>query len=86
MTEQDLIDLGFELNEAWDNCREERYYTLELSENEYYEICLISNYMSEDKIYVELFPYDDFKYNTPQEIKDVYKGITKKELICLEEN
>jgi hypothetical protein len=66
MNEQDLIDLGFELNQDEDNGNPYRYYTYDI--DKYY--CLISNDNIESDIwYVELFESDEIRFTNKEDLK-----------------
>jgi hypothetical protein len=66
MKEQDLIDLGFEVNQDEDNGKPYRYYTYYI--DIYY--CLISNDNIESDIwYVELFESDEIRFTNKEDLK-----------------
>lgn len=78
LTEQWLIDLGFEKQLLSDNSA--HYYTLELNENKYCDLSICSG----DKngfIEATLFPYEDwFRYKYVHELQNLFFSITGREL------
>lgn len=78
LTEQWLIDLGFEKQVLSDNSA--HYYTLELNENKYCDLSICSG----DKngfIEATLFPYEDwFRYKYVHELQNLFFAITGREL------
>ena len=66
MSEQDLIDLGFEINHEHDNGDPYHYYTYDV--DHFY--CLISNANDEGNVwYVELFESDEIRFTNKEELK-----------------
>lgn len=78
LTEQWLIDLGFEKQVLSDNSA--HYYTLELNDNKYCDLSICSG----DKngfIEATLFPYEDwFRYKYVHELQNLFFAITGQEL------
>ncbi len=66
MKEQDLIDLGFEINHDEENSKPYYYYTYDVGKYD----CLISNINDEEDIwYVKLFESDEILFTNKEELK-----------------
>ena len=76
LTEEWLIKLNFEKHYYLDDQPEQGYYfTLEFFNNDYEDLCLISN----EDLTVELFPFSQV-YNYVHEVQNLYHAITNTEL------
>lgn len=86
LTEDWLNKFGFETHNSVDKIKgteqykDLTYYTKSLSDNKYNDLSLISSYVETNDVYVELFPYEDFKYKYVHQVQNVYHSITGKEL------
>jgi hypothetical protein len=66
MKEQDLIDLGFEINHDEENGKPYYYYTYDIGKYD----CLISNTNDEGDVwYIELFESDEIRFTNKEELK-----------------
>ncbi len=55
---------------------EQTYYTYDLSDDKYTDLCLLSSYVKKSSnMVVELFPYQPFEYNTVGVVKMLIKSI-----------
>ncbi len=68
MTEQDLIDLGFDRNDDFDGDENYYYYTLDLDKNDL-NFCLISASNDEPELYVEFFNFDTIRFTDVNDLK-----------------
>lgn len=68
MTEQDLIDLGFERNDDNDGYEDYHYYTYDLAEDDR-TFCLISSDNEELEWHVELFNFHSMRMTDINEVK-----------------
>lgn len=86
LTEEWLVDFGFSPTTCsdkpnWsDNYHDLTYYNLELNEDKYYDLSLLSSYIENEYIYVELFPYSNPKVKFVHELQNLYFVLTRKEL------
>ena len=63
-----------------ENYHDLTYYDLKLSDNKYVDLSLLSSYVENENITVELFPYGIFKYKYVHEIQNLYFALTGEEL------
>ena len=80
LTEETLKELGFKKetceDDIGDGWEEQTYYTYDLSDDKYTDLCLLSSYVKRGgDMVVELFPYESFKYNTLGEVKMLIESI-----------
>lgn len=68
MTEQDLIDLGFDRNDDDSDGENYYYYTLDLDPNDL-NFCLISSSSDEPELYVDFFNFDTIRFTDINEVK-----------------
>lgn len=87
LTEEWLVDFGFSPTTCSDkpnwsyNYHDLTYYDLQLNEDKYYDLSLLSSYIENEDIYVELFPYNNPKVKFVHELQNLYFALTGKELI-----
>ena len=80
LTEETLKELGFKKetceDDIGDGWEEQTYYTYDLSDDKYTDLCLLSSYVKKSSnMVVELFPYQPFEYNTVGVVKMLIKSI-----------
>jgi hypothetical protein len=68
MTEQDLINLGFDRNDDSDGGEDYYYYTYELSKEDN-NFCLISASSDDPEWWVEFFNFDTIRFTDINELK-----------------
>jgi hypothetical protein len=68
MTEQELIDLGFERNDDYEGGDHYYYYTYDLSKEDN-NFCLISAANDEPGWWVEFFNFDTIRFTDVNELK-----------------
>ena len=79
VTEQWLENVGFKKVSMGKG--EGHYHQMKLSDEKYCDLAFVTG----DKygvLEVTLFPYDNFRYGLQQEVRDLYKAITGKELVA----
>ena len=85
-----LINMGFTPTTCsdkpkWsDNYHDLTYYDLNLGKEKFYDLSLLSSYVENEDIYVELFPYENPKVKYVHELQNLYFALTKEELTIKE--
>lgn len=79
LTVKILEELGFEKNtcvdKIGDDWQDATYYTYELSDEDYVDLCLMSSYIEKGDITVELFPYEPIMFNEVGKIKMLIEAL-----------
>ena len=86
ITEEWLLEFGFTPTTCSDkpiwseNYHDLTYYDLKLSKDKYTDLSLLSSYIENENITVELFPYEVFKYKYVHQLQNLYFALTNEEL------